>query len=66
MTLEMIKMQQQEIGFAKGLARGRNEGIIIGTEQMARNMLNRGFSVQDTADITGLSEEQVQALAAAQ
>ena len=47
MTLEMIKMQQQEIGFAKGLARGRNEGIIIGTEQMARNMLNRGFSVQD-------------------
>ena len=33
---------------------------------MARNMLNRGFSVQDTADITGLSEEQVQALAAAQ
>ena len=74
MTLEMIKMQQQEIGFAKGLARGRNEGIaigeqrgiIIGTEQMARNMLNRGFSVQDTADITGLSEEQVRALAAAQ
>ena len=70
MTLEMIKMQQQEIGFAKGLAigeqRGRDEGIIIGTEQMARNMLNRGFSVQDTADITGLSEEQVQALAAAQ
>ena len=90
MTLEMIKMQQQEIGFAKGLAigeqrgrnegiaigeqrgiaigeqRGRDEGIIIGTEQMARNMLNRGFSVQDTADITGLSEEQVRALAAAQ
>ena len=74
MTLEMIKMQQQEIGFAKGIAIGRNEGIaigeqrgiIIGTEQMARNMLNRGFSVQDTADITGLSEEQVRALAAAQ
>ena len=35
-------------------------------QQMARNMLNRGFSVQDTADITGLSEEQVQALAAVQ
>ena len=74
MTLEMIKMQQQEIGFAKGIAIGRNEGIaigeqrgiIIGTEQMARNMLNRGFSVQDTADITGLSEEQVRALAATQ
>ena len=74
MTLEMIKMQQQEIGFAKGIAIGRNEGIaigeqrgiIIGTEQTARNMLNRGFSVQDTADITGLSEEQVRALAAAQ
>ena len=78
MTLEMIKMQQQEIGFAKGLAigrnegiaigeqRGRNEGIIIGTEQAARNMLADGFSVKQTARLTGLSEEQVQALAAAQ
>ena len=78
MTLEMIKMQQQEIGFAKGLAigeqRGRNEGIaigeqrgiIIGTEQAARNMLADGFSVKQTARLTGLSEEQVRALAAAQ
>ena len=68
MTLEMIKMQQQEIGFAKGLAigeqrgiaRGRNEGIaigeqrgiIIGTEQAARNMLADGFSVKQTARLT--------------
>ena len=86
MTLEMIKMQQQEIGFARGLAigeqrgrnegiaigeqrgiaRGRNEGIIIGTEQAARNMLADGFSVKQTARLTGLSEEQVRALATAQ
>ena len=86
MTLEMIKMQQQEIGFARGLAigeqrgrnegiaigeqrgiaRGRNEGIIIGTEQAARNMLADGFSVKQTARLTGLSEEQVRALAATQ
>ena len=78
MTFEMIKMQQQEIGFAKGLAigrnegiaigeqRGRNEGIIIGTEQAARNMLADGFSVKQTARLTGLSEEQVRALATAQ
>ena len=78
MTFEMIKMQQQEIGFAKGLAigrnegiaigeqRGRNEGIIIGTEQAARNMLADGFSVKQTARLTGLSEEQVRALAATQ
>ena len=74
MTLEMIKMQQQEIGFAKGIAIGRNEGIaigeqrgiIIGTEQAARNMLADGFSVKQTARLTGLSEEQVRALATAQ
>ena len=64
MTLEMIKMQQQEIGFAKGLAIGEQRGIIIGTEQAARNMLADGFSVKQTARLTGLSEEQ--ALAAAQ
>ena len=87
MTLEMIKNQQQEIGFAKGVAigreAGRSEGIAIGeqrgerrgrkaglalgerrhAEQTARNMLNRGFSVQDTAEISGLSEERVRKLA---
>ncbi len=71
MTLEMIKTEQQEIGFAKGKERGiaigerrgREAGRSEQAEQTARNMLNRGFSVQDTAEISGLSEERVRKLA---
>ena len=40
MTLEMIKNQQQEIGFAKGIAigreAGRSEGIAIGEQRGER------------------------------
>ena len=67
MTLEMIKEDER----LAGIAIGRDEGIILGEqrgrEQQARqtalSMLERGFSVQDTADITGLSVERVRQLA---
>ena len=63
MTLEMIKEDER----LAGIAIGRDEGIILGEqrgrEQTALSMLARGFSVQDTADITGLSVERVRQLA---
>ena len=63
MTLEMIKEDER----LAGIAIGRDEGIILGEqrgrEQTALSMLARSFSVQDTADITGLSVERVRQLA---
>ena len=71
MTLEMIKEDERLAGIAigrdEGILIGRDEGIILGEqrgrEQTAFSMLARGFSVQDTADITGLSVERVRQLA---
>ena len=45
-------------GIALGEKRGRAEAL-IGT---ARNMLARGFSIEDTAEIAGLSLDEVRAL----
>ncbi len=50
----------EEKGLAKGLAKGRDEA----RAEAARNMLARGFPVDDIADITGLPLEAVGKLAA--
>jgi predicted transposase/invertase (TIGR01784 family) len=42
--------------------RGREEGLEKGLEKVARNALKRGDSIEDIADLTGLSPEQIRAL----
>ena len=53
-------------GIALSEARGEKRDIALGearsAEKAARNMLSRGFSIEDTADITGLSLDEVRAL----
>ena len=41
---------------------GRNEGLFMGKQESARNMLARNFPITDIAEITGLSIEDVRAL----
>ncbi|WP_342637641.1 Rpn family recombination-promoting nuclease/putative transposase [Orientia tsutsugamushi] len=50
-------------GIAKGIAKGRAEGIEIGEvkakQELARNLLKAGFSVEFISENTGLSKEEV-------
>ncbi|SPR10152.1 transposase [Orientia tsutsugamushi] len=52
-----------EIGEIKGRAEGRAEGIEIGEvkakQELARNLLKAGFSVEFISENTGLSKEEV-------
>lgn len=54
----MIKNEQQEIGFVKGVSIGEQRYA----EQTARNMPADGFSTEQTVRLTGFSAEQVQGL----
>ena len=57
-------------GIAEGEKRGEKRGIALGEKRgraealidTARNMLARGFSIEDTAEIAGLSLDEVRAL----
>ena len=56
-----------EKGIEKGIVKGREEGIEKGIEKgreeailsVAKRMLKKGRSVEEVADLTGLSEEIV-------
>ncbi len=43
----------------RGEERGKQQGMQQARREDARKMLNRGFSVADIADITGLSEQEI-------
>lgn len=45
----------REIGVEEGMEKGREEAIL----SVARRMLNKGKTVEEVADLTGLSEEIV-------
>jgi predicted transposase/invertase (TIGR01784 family) len=48
----------REEGLERGLERGREEGL----EQVARNALKRGDSIENIAELTGLAPEKIRAL----
>jgi len=54
-------------GEARGVAIGKEEGVAIGEargkEEIARNMLNCGFSVEQIASLSGLDVEKINNLA---
>lgn len=47
-------------GIEKGIEKGREEGIEKGIEKIAINMLKKGKSIEETMEITGLSEDQLE------
>lgn len=51
-----------EAGRAEGRAEGRTEGRLEANLDHARKMKAKGMSVQDIADITGLSQEQIDSI----
>ena len=63
--IEQGRAEGIEQGMARGIELGRSEGLAQAAQRMreaARNMLTRGFSMKDTADIIGLPMEEIRAL----
>ena len=49
-------------GLAEGRAEGLKEGLKEGFERTAKNMLQKGFSIDEIADCTGLSKAEIENL----
>ena len=62
--LHTAKEEAERIGLEKGLAEGRAEGRAAGRAEaqleMARKMLAAGMPVEQIAEFTGLSVEELQ------
>ena len=54
--------QIEKRGEERGMQQGMQQGMEQKARENARKMLDRGFSVEDIADITGLSESEISAL----
>jgi len=49
-------------GIAKGIEQGKNEGEMNERLKNARRMKTKGYPIDDIADITGLSAEEINSL----
>ena len=66
-----LRAESLQQGIEKGIERGLEQGLEKGIEQgeqararqVAQRLLGRGFSVQETAHIAGLPEDEVRKLA---
>ena len=56
------KMEGRAEGIAEGRAEGRAEGKVERNVEIARNMKAKGYAINDIADITGLTAEEIAAL----
>ena len=65
-SIEYAQDEGFKLGEAKGKAIGRTEGKLEGKNErsieIAKNMLKKQMAVQDIADITGLSPEEIESL----
>lgn len=51
-----------DTSFEEGIEKGINEGIKKGIEKVALNALNKGLSINEIIDLTGLTEEEIELL----
>ena len=60
------RAEEREIAFAQGISQGRSEGIAQGSYQTkietAKNLLGLGLSIENIAQATGLSKQEVEVL----
>ena len=61
-VMEGQYLEGMEKGMEKGRAEGRTEGRAEGVLATARKMKTKGFSLEDIADVTGLSPEEINTL----
>ena len=65
-ALEMGEKKGRQIGLEEGIQIGQKRGIQIGREEgmldAARGMKTKGYPLEDIAQITGLSMEEIQKL----
>ena len=60
--LELGMRQGMAKGIAKGIEQGKNEGEMNERLKNARRMKTKGYPIDDIADITGLSTEEINSL----
>jgi predicted transposase/invertase (TIGR01784 family) len=58
-VIDQVYEEGKEKGIVEGIERGKLEGITEGKLQMARELLNLGFSVEKLAEITKLPLEEL-------
>ena len=51
-----------DTGLAEGLEKGIEKGLAEGKAEVAAKMKACGMSIEDISELTGLSEDQIQAL----
>ena len=54
-----VKYYAKEEGHAEGLAEGHVKGIAENKKETAKKMLEKGISIQDISEITGLSLSEI-------
>lgn len=62
MTVEEVKDLAREDGYEEGREEGRREGREEGYKEIARNLKGKGMSLEDIAEVTGLTTEEIKAL----
>jgi len=62
-ALDYAETRGWEAGRTEGRAEGRAEGVIEGKKETAMSMLQKGLPISLIAEITRLSEEEIEALA---
>jgi predicted transposase/invertase (TIGR01784 family) len=60
--LELAVRRAEERGAERGEKRGKEEGIKVEKLEVAKRLKTKGFAVTEIAEITGLSEEEINGL----
>jgi predicted transposase/invertase (TIGR01784 family) len=61
MLATTVKQWEQDL-VQQGLQQGMQKGLLQGKRETARKLKQKGMSIQEIAELTGLSIEEVQAL----
>ena len=59
MLLNPVERYMKEKGIEEGIEEGMEKGVVKGKLEDARRMLDKGFSLDDVVDVTGLSREVI-------